>query len=114
MLQTLEEMAAQGIRPDVGVLNIVINLLVSSGMVAAFAKISQVTAAMITGWASCSADVQTLEEMAAQGIRPDVGVLNIVINLLVSSGVVAAFAKAAQLFNGATRQGQLRWGLFAC
>ena len=30
-------------------------------------------------------------------MRPDVGVLNVVINLLVSSGVVAAFAKAAQL-----------------
>ena len=51
---------------------------------------------------------QTLEEMAVQGVRPDVGVLNIVINMLVSSGVVAAHAKAAQLFHAATRQGQLR------
>ena len=52
--------------------------------------------------------MQALEEMASQGLRPDVGVLNILVNMLMSCGLVPGQLKAAQLFFGATRQGQLR------
>ena len=52
--------------------------------------------------------MQALEEMAAQGLRPDVGVLNILVNMLMSCGLVPTQLKAAQLFFGASRQGQLR------
>ena len=55
-----------------------------------------------------SGRVQALEEMAAQGLRPDVGVLNILVNMLTSCGLVPTQLKAAQLFFGASRQGQLR------
>ena len=47
--------------------------------------------------------------MASQGLRPDVGVLNIMVNMLMSCGLVPTQLKAAQLFFGASRQGQLRY-----
>ena len=52
--------------------------------------------------------MQALEEMQAAGHRPDVGVYNCVIEALSASGVLAAQLKAAQLFLGAVRSGQLR------
>lgn len=52
--------------------------------------------------------VQVLEEMQAQGHRPDVGVYNVVIEALSRSGVLLLQLKAAQLFQAAVRQGQLR------
>jgi hypothetical protein len=48
--------------------------------------------------------------MQAQGHRPDVGVYNVVIEALTRSGVLSAQLKAAQIFQAATRQGQLRCG----
>lgn len=51
---------------------------------------------------------QVLEEMQAQGHRPDVGVYNVVIEALSRSGVLLLQLKAAQLFQAAVRQGQLR------
>ena len=41
---------------------------------------------------------QALEEMQAQGHRPDVGVYNVVIEALSRSGVLLLQLKAAQLF----------------
>lgn len=41
---------------------------------------------------------QALEEMQAQGHRPDVGVYNVVIEALARSGVLLLQLKAAQLF----------------
>lgn len=55
--------------------------------------------------------VQALDDMAAQGHRPDVGVVNVLVDMLSRSGVALAQAKAMQLFQLATRQGQLRWVL---
>lgn len=52
--------------------------------------------------------VQALDEMQAQGHRPDVGVYNVVIEALTRSGVLSAQLKAAQIFQLAMRQGQLR------
>ncbi len=52
--------------------------------------------------------VQALDEMQGQGHRPDVGVYNVVIEALTRSGVLSAQLKAAQIFQAATRQGQLR------
>ena len=52
--------------------------------------------------------MQALEEMQAAGHRPDAGVYNCVIEALTSSGVLAAQLKAAQLFLGGARSGQLR------
>jgi len=46
--------------------------------------------------------------MQAQGHRPDVGVYNVVIEALSRSGVLLLQLKAAQLFQAAVRQGQLR------
>ena len=46
--------------------------------------------------------------MQVQGHRPDVGILNTALEVLTRSGVLSAQLKAAQLFQGATRQGQLR------
>ena len=43
-----------------------------------------------------------------QGHRPDVGIFNTALEVLTRSGVLSAQLKAAQLFQGATRQGQLR------
>jgi hypothetical protein len=54
--------------------------------------------------------VQALDEMQAQGHRPDVAVYNVAIETLTRSGVLSAQLKAAQLFQTATRQGQLRCG----
>ena len=54
--------------------------------------------------------LQALDEMQAQGHRPDVGVYNVVIEALTRSGVLSAQLKAAQIFQAATRQGQLRCG----
>ena len=51
---------------------------------------------------------QALDDMAAQGHRPDVGVVNVLVDMLARSGVVLAQAKAVQLFQVAARQGQLR------
>ena len=48
--------------------------------------------------------------MQGQGHRPDVGVYNVVIEALTRSGVLSAQLKAAQIFQAATRQGQLRCG----
>ena len=47
--------------------------------------------------------------MAAQGHTPDVGVVNVLVDMLARSGVVLAQAKAVQLFQVAARQGQLRF-----
>ncbi|CAL8469671.1 g9212 [Coccomyxa elongata] len=52
--------------------------------------------------------LQALDEMQGQGHRPDVGVYNVVIEALTRSGVLSAQLKAAQIFQAATRQGQLR------
>ncbi len=43
-----------------------------------------------------------------QGHRPDVGIYNTALEVLIRSGVLSAQLKAAQLFQAATRQGQLR------
>ena len=43
-----------------------------------------------------------------QGHRPDVGIYNTALEVLTRSGVLSAQLKAAQLFQAATRQGQLR------
>lgn len=51
---------------------------------------------------------QALDEMQAQGHRPDVGIYNTALEALTRSGVLSAQLKAAQLFQAATRQGQLR------
>ncbi len=52
--------------------------------------------------------LQALDEMQVQGHRPDVGIYNIALEVLTRSGVLSAQLKAAQLFQTATRQGQLR------
>ena len=55
--------------------------------------------------------------MQAQGHRPDVGVYNVVIEALSRSGVLLLQLKAAQLFQAAVRQGQLRrapWTRSSC
>ena len=54
------------------------------------------------------AAAQALDEMQVQGHRPDVGIYNIALEVLTRSGVLSAQLKAAQLFQTATRQGQLR------
>ncbi len=46
--------------------------------------------------------------MQAQGHRPDVAAYNVVIESLTRSGVLSGQLKAAQVFQTATRQGQLR------
>ena len=46
---------------------------------------------------------QALEEMQAQGHRPDVGVYNVVIEALSRSGVLLLQLKAAQLFQARSR-----------
>ena len=51
---------------------------------------------------------QALDEMQVQGHRPDVGIYNTALEVLARSGVLSAQLKAAQLFQAATRQGQLR------
>ena len=51
---------------------------------------------------------QALDEMQVQGHRPDVGIYNIALEVLTRSGVLSAQLKAAQLFQTASRQGQLR------
>ena len=51
---------------------------------------------------------QALDEMQVQGHRPDVGIYNIALEVLARSGVLSAQLKAAQLFQTASRQGQLR------
>jgi hypothetical protein len=51
---------------------------------------------------------QALDEVQVQGHRPDVGIYNTVLEVLTRSGVLSAQLKAAQLFQAATRQGQLR------
>lgn len=55
---------------------------------------------------------QALDDMAAQGHRPDVGVVNVLVDMLARSGVAPAQSKAVRLFQAAARQGQLRcvWG----
>ena len=55
---------------------------------------------------------QALDEMQVQGHRPDVGIYNIALEVLTRSGVLSAQLKAAQLFQTATRQGQLRCGIW--
>ena len=55
-----------------------------------------------------SPPAQALDEMQVQGHRPDVGIYNTVLEVLTRSGVLSAQLKAAQLFQAATRQGQLR------
>ena len=52
--------------------------------------------------------MQALDDMQVQGHRPDVAVYNVVIETLTRSGVLSGQLKAAQLFQTATRQGQLR------
>ena len=47
--------------------------------------------------------------MGSAGHRPDVGVLNLAMEVLQRSGVLPAQHKALQLFQAAQRQGQLRW-----
>ena len=54
--------------------------------------------------------MQALDDMSAQGHRPDVGVVNVLVDMLVRSGVVHAHARAVRLFQAAARQGQLRCG----
>ena len=46
--------------------------------------------------------------MQVQGHRPDVGIYNTALEVLARSGVLSAQLKAAQLFQAAARQGQLR------
>ena len=55
-----------------------------------------------------SSSAQALDEMQVQGHRPDVGIYNTALEVLARSGVLSAQLKAAQLFQAATRQGQLR------
>ena len=58
------------------------------------------------------APAQALDEMQVQGHRPDVGIYNIALEVLTRSGVLSAQLKAAQLFQTASRQGQLRCGRY--
>lgn len=51
---------------------------------------------------------QAFEDMQSQGHRPDVGVYNTLIEVLVRSGSCPATFKAIQLFLAASRQGQFR------
>ena len=62
----------------------------------------------ITEAADC---VQAYEEMQNHGHRPDVGVYNILVDVLARLGSQPAFIKSIQLFQTAVRQGQFRWGL---
>ena len=52
--------------------------------------------------------LQAFEEMQNQGHRPDVGVYNVLVEVLCRSGSQPASLKAVQLFLSASRQGQFR------
>ncbi|KAK9831377.1 hypothetical protein WJX81_007406 [Elliptochloris bilobata] len=122
-LELFQEMHRDGIKPSTAVYNALIGVCGQAGqwqpaldafeaMVPCGVKPDAVTygaliAAFDRGSQWCRA-LQALEEMQAQGHRPDVGVYNAVIEALSRSGVLLLQLKAAQLFQAAVRQGQLR------
>ncbi|CAL5229689.1 g13058 [Coccomyxa viridis] len=122
-LELLEEMHRDGCKPNVVTFNSLIGACGQGGqwkaaqevfeqMLPCGCKPDGMTYGILIGaydkgnqW--CLA-LQALDEMQVQGHRPDVGIYNIALEVLTRSGVLSAQLKAAQLFQTATRQGQLR------
>ncbi|KAK9810087.1 hypothetical protein WJX72_004590 [[Myrmecia] bisecta] len=87
-IDILEQMGPRGCKPDA---------VTFGTLIAALDKANQ--------WGKA---LKALDDMQMQGHRLDAAILNLIMDVLMRSGVTAATTRAVQLFHVAHRQGQLR------